>query len=491
MIDNNLWNTICNEHKKVIGDSLFDFLFNKASPYKINNTELIIIVDSFSLKFLDHDSQNYLLLAKTCANILYSDTFKLEILDTIPNNQFFNNTSTNDATNIDLQKQLESIQSMQNIPEELPKLIAEEPSPTTNIFKKVTTEDSYNNNYKLTKLKSNLTFKNFFYSYENKQVINGAKLIINEIENPSMNPLFIYGESGIGKTHLLNAIGNEVLNLHPEKNILYLHSTDFIEEYTSLFKGALDNTHKIDDFKEKYSNIDVLLVDDIQALESKEGSLNEFFDIFEKMRNKNKMVIIASDKHPNLINFEKRLITRFLSGLNCEVKIPDTDTKKQIFSYYALDRDIIIDEEAISVFINHSNNVRELLGYLNAITLSFISNDNFTNSINKEEAIKILNTTNGNINKFDEEDIINIICDHFKVTKKDLTSKKRAKNIVTCRHFTAYFLRKNLKQKHNKIAHTLGFKDHTAAINAIKQAQKKSKTDKYLKDFNKISQIIN
>ncbi|MFV0288672.1 MAG: DnaA ATPase domain-containing protein [Mycoplasmatales bacterium] len=484
----NLWTSICKEHQKTIGNSLFNFLFNQAFPYKIDEKDIIIIVDPFSLNFLKEKSQNYLLLKQTCTNILYSDSFNLQILDKKPQKEseesFFTSNFTLEENNIT--KKLESIQ---DIPKNLDENILNESD--EKFFKHTTTKDSYNKSYKKTKLKSNLTFKNFFYSYENKQVINGSKLIINELENPTMNPLFIYGESGIGKTHLLNAIGNEVLNLYPDKQVLYLHSTDFIEEYTSLFKGALDNTHKIDDFKTKYNNIDILLVDDIQALESKEGSLNEFFDIFEKMRNKNKMVIIASDKHPNFINFEKRLITRFLSGLNCEVKIPDTDTKKQIFSYYALERDIVIDEEAISVFISHSNNVRELLGYLNAITLSFISNDNFTNTVNKKEAIKILNMTNGNINKFNEDDIISIVCDHFKVTKKDLISKKRDKNIVNCRHFTAYFLRKNLRQKHNKIAYTLGFKDHTAALNAIKQAQKKSKSDKYIKDFNKLSQIIN
>ncbi len=501
MDDKNLLTTIINEHKNTIGENLFNFLYLDAKfDFKYQNN-FIVYVDKFSLKFLNSNSKNYNLLKKTISKITYSNDFNLDIIDKNEMhknvkesyiNSYLNSNKNKENKTSDITGFFDTF-ALDNLNNEINDLdinISEEQNKyyINEHEKKDTTKES---KYKETKLKSNLTFKNFFYSYENKQVINGAKLIISEIDDPQMNPFFIYGASGIGKTHLLNAIGNEIFNIDENRNILYLHSTDFIEEYTSLFKGGLNNTNRIEEFKNKYMSIDVLLMDDIQLLESKEGSLNEFFDIFEKMRNNNKLVVIASDKHPNYINFEQRLITRFLSGLNCEVKTPDTDTKKQIFSHYASLRDITIDEEAITVFIEHSNNVRTLLGYLNAITLSFISNDNYTNKVTKDDAIKILNTTSGKETNLTEKDIISIISDYYKVSEKDIKSKKRDKNIVTSRHFIAYFLRKKLRQKHVKIAYVLGFKDHTAAMNAIKQAEKKSKSKEYIKDFEKLSQIIN
>ncbi len=478
MVNVELWDSICLKYKEEIGEQLYEFLLSGAKPFVVSNDEAIIVVDEFTKRFFEKDTDNYKIFSDSFTSVTYNQNF---LLDFITDKEILKYANTNN-------EQRQSLKIDRNILDDVHQK-NEEIIEENNLY--IQKNQQNNNNYSKTRLQSNQKFKNFFYSYENTMVINAAKLVIDTIENLEVNPLFLYGQSGLGKTHILNAIGNEIYEQNPNKNILYIKSTDFLEEYTDLFKGSLDNTKKIDDFKNKYSSIDVLLIDDIQQLETKEASLNEFFNIFEKMRNNNKLIVIASDKHPKKIHFEERLITRFLSGVNVEIRLPDTDTKKQIFSYYAMQRDINIQEDAISIFIDNSSTIRELLGYINAITVAFISNETDSLNINKEDAKKIVTKANGKPFSITEEDIIKIITDYFKVSKKDILSDKRTKDIVNARHFIAYFLRNKLNYKHVKIAYTLGFKDHTAALNSIKTAEKKAKDEKYQDDFKRISQLIN
>lgn len=477
MVNLDLWNNVCLKYKENLGEELYSFLFSDVKPYVFTENEAIIIVDDFVKKFFVEDGENYNIFKDSFTFITYNN---IDSLKFITDKEVLNFANVNREENKTFAIDPKIIEDVSLKKEE--HLITED-----NDF---LVQDN-KNDYQLTGLQSNQTFKNFFYSYENQMVINASKLVIDTIDNLEVNPLFLYGQSGLGKTHILNAIGNEIYEKYPSKRILYIKSTDFLEEYTDLFKGSLNNTKKIEEFKNRYDKVDVLLIDDIQQLESKEASLNEFFNIFEKMRNKNKLIVIASDKHPKMIHFEERLITRFLSGVNVEIRLPDTDTKKQIFSYYALQRDMNIKEDAISVFIDNSSTIRELLGYINAITVAFISNQTESLNIEKEDAKKIVSKANGKPFSITEEDIFKIICDYYKVSKMDVLSDKRTKNIVTARHFIAYFLRKKLNYKHVKISYTLGFKDHTAALNSIKTAEKKSKDEKFKEDFERISQLIN
>lgn len=485
MIDETLWNNICTVHTEKIGSSLFSFLFLKSKPAYIDTNIIIISIDNFSLKFFDEDSDNYSAFFDTCAQLLFKTTFLLKFIaieDTVEYLKTFENDTTT-KTSGSIINTGNNLERTQNLIKDINTINSHvSSSPQISIPKK--------KDYSKTNLINSFTFNNFFYSYENKQIITASKLVIENLDNPEFNPLFIYGISGIGKTHILNAIGNEIFE-KTEKQILYLRSTEFIDEYTSLFKGGLDNTDQIEIFKKKYDEIDILLFDDIQLLEYKEGSLNEFFSIFEKMRNSDKMIILASDKHPEKIKFQQRLITRFLSGLSCEMKIPDSDTKKEIFNYYAKKRDFKIENSAIDVFISNSKNVRELIGNLNSISLYIISDVLVNGIFTKEDALSIINDTSGNPQKLTDEDIIKIIANFYNISIEDIHGKKRHKNIVNARHFSAYFLRKKLKQKHIKIAYNLGFKDHTAAINAIKQAEIKSKDEQYKEDFEKLSHILN
>lgn len=484
MVDKSLFDKLINTHKNNINnDELFDFIFKNVKPLIVTKEQIILEIDEFSSKFLLPNSLNYNLFLQTCKEVIQIDNINLE---------FITSNAINNNESISLTEHLEYIES--DIDNEInnDNINSNNYDYTSNTS--LYLDDNKENNkfnYNDTNLSNNLNFKNFFYSYENKKIIDAAKLVIDNLENPTFNPFFIYGISGIGKTHILHAIGNEIYNTYNNKKILYLHAQIFIEEYSSLFTGGINNTNKIEEFKEKYNSIDVLLIDDIQHLEAKEASLNEFFGIFEKMRNNNKMVIIASDKHPQKIHFEERLITRFLSGLNCQMQIPDSNTKKEIFYYHAQNRDFIIDDDAVLIFINNSKNVRELIGYLNTITLYLISDDIPDMQITSKIANTIINRTSMNPKELTEDDIIKIIADYFNVKISDIRSNKRNKNIVTARHFCAYFLRKKCNQKYTQIAYNLGFTDHTAAINAKKAADKKINSQEYERDYNKLNKIIN
>lgn len=533
MINTQLIENILEVHRNKIGNPLFLFLFEDILPLQVDNENFILAVDSMSLPFLANGEYNYNQFKTSISQVLFTDNFNLAFTEhksnniKLPNlnqnnsiNQEINinqNIMSNKQKNEDINKEVESsFNSNTNNDKQNNDFlnnniqVEENKSPANlNNFTKLNSESSTNlNNIDETtdiqnsksenistelyvnNLSNNLTFNNFFYSYENKQIIDAAKLLIETIDNPQFNPFFIYGASGIGKTHILNAIGNQIVLKYPKKHIFYLHSQLFIEEYTSLFTGGINNTNKIEEFKTKYNNIDVLLIDDIQHLESKEGTISEFFGIFEKMRNNNKIVVIASDKHPEKINFEERLITRFVSGITCEMKIPDSNTKKEIFYYHAKERDFRITDSAVDVFIQNSKNVRALIGYLNAITLYSISNDLNNSQIDENIANMILNKNNGIKQELTDDDIIKIIADYFQIKISDIRSKKRKHNIVNARHFSAYFLRNHLNLKHSKIAYCLGFRDHSAALNAIKSADEKIKKDEYKETFEKLNRII-
>lgn len=488
MVNQKLYAQICQLHKEEIGEILYLFLYENMSPILITPEIIKLKVDTFSLPYLEKNNHNYQMFEHTLQQLLFSDQFELSFVSEFDQEVLSNNEKITELTKASpINNEVNNPPKTQSLEAMLEAI--EQPISSSNIIKDPNLESA--TQLFQTNLANNLTFNNFFYSYENKQIVDAAKLLIDTIDNPHFNPLFIYGSSGIGKTHILNAIGNQLHDQYPNKKILYLHSQTFIDEFQSLFNGATSNTNRKNEFKNKYNSIDILLMDDIQHLEGKELTIQEFFGIFEKMRNNNKIVVLASDKHPEKINFEERLITRFISGLTCEMKIPDSNTKKVIFQHHAQKRNFTITDTAINIFIKNSTNVRALIGYLNAITLYLISNDVEELEITEEIAQIILNKNKGHNQKFTDEDILKIIADYFNIKISDIRSRKRNHNIVNARHFSAYFLRQHLNLKHSKIAYSLGFKDHSAALNAIKAAEEKFEKDEFKKDYRKLNQIIN
>lgn len=439
----------------------FNLIFSNSSFLDFNNSQLIIKIDDIAFLFVNDQT------GEIYQNILQLSTkFSGRPITLIFSNE--------DVPNLNL--------SLDNQKKE-----TQNEFKTLNLSTKLSTQSSSFQ----TNLRKNLTFDNYFYSFENKKLIKACNMLIDTIDNPEFNPFFIYGASGIGKTHLISALGNELNKKFPDLKIYYSTATDFLEEYTNLFKGGLNNVDATDNFKEKFYQLDVFILDDIQLLEGKESTLNEFFSIFEKLRNNNKLMVISSDKKPQEIHFEERLITRFTSGLTVEITVPNSDTKKQIFSYYAHQKDLNIEEAAVEVFISNSTNIRSLLGYLNAITLYSINENYDSFSFSKENALDLVNTSTGNINNLTADEIIMVVCDHFDLSKMQIKEKTRKSEIVVARRFAAYFLHTKLNISYKRISLYLGLKEHSTALRAVNEIKNNNKTEKYLKNYEELCKLLN
>ncbi len=451
------WDKIIKKFKSQESEDLTEFLFSNSKLLHLTHDSAIIKVDDFAYSVLK-DSQG----------IFYQKILKL-LHESMSPNLTLSFVLSEDE-------------------------VIEKPIPAetiSDISKPVISNRTWT--YEQTNLNPSFTFDNYFYSYDNQKIINSCKQVIHDIVNNSQqltfNPFFIYGSSGIGKTHIITALGNQIHQEKPDAKILYKNATEFLNDYTSLFKGGLNSTDKLESFKELYFNLDVFIIDDIQMLRTKEGSLNEFFSIFEHMRNHNKFVIITSDVPPKELNFEERLLTRFLSGLVEPIQFPDSDTKTQIFRYHAHKIDLNIEESAIRIFIDSSNSVRELLGYINSIKMELLTIDTKDHIYSESEAINNVNKATGNISQMTAKDISKIICDYYEITESDLKSRSRKRDIVKARKFCIYFYRTKLKMTHKEISCDLNQKDHSNSVKSFNTFE--SFKIKNEKDYNLLSQKIN
>ncbi len=451
------WDKIIKRFKSQESEDLTEFLFSNSKLLRLTHESAIIKVDDFAYSVL-----------KDSSGIFYQKILNLLQESMSPNLTLSFVLSEDDVVE-------------ETIPAEK---ISEIPTAPLN---------NSTWNYEQTNLNPSFTFDNYFYSYDNQKIINSCKQVIHDIVNNSkqitFNPFFIYGSSGIGKTHIITALGNQIYQEKPDAKILYKNATEFLNDYTSLFKGGLNSTNELDSFKQLYFNLDVFIIDDIQMLRTKEGSLNEFFSIFEHMRNHNKFVIITSDVPPKELNFEERLLTRFLSGLVEPIQFPDSDTKTQIFRYHAHKIDLNIEEAAIRIFIDSSNSVRELLGYINSIKMEMLTFDANNHIYTETQAINNVNKATGNIRQMTAKEIANIICDYYEITESDLKSKSRKRDTVKARKFCIYFYRTKLKMTHKEIACDLHQKDHSNSVKTFNTFDSfKLKNEK---DYNLLSQKIN
>ena len=449
------WDRITREFKEENGESLADLLFHDSNIVSTENNIFLIKVDALAFTILDNkESHNYKQISKILKKLYGND---IDIVFTLDN-------VIPDYINIK----------------------------STDIVDEVKKVSLGQYTYKKTNLKPTFTFENYYYSYDNRSIIEGCKQVINEVSQNvndlTFNPYFVFGPSGIGKTHLSMAIGNEIHKLDQTKRVLYKNATEFFNEYTGLFKGSL-KTDQLDKFKDLYFNLDVFIIDDIQMLQTKEGSLNEFFSIFENLRLNNKAVIITSDVEPKLLGFEDRLLTRFLSGLVVPMNFPDSDTKTQIFKDHASKINLELEESAIQVFIDSSKNVRELLGYINSIKLDLISNNLSDKIYTKNQAIEVVSKATGSNIKMTKDDIIEIVCNHFDVKRSDLKIKSRKPEILVPRNFCIYYLKTKVLLTYVVIAKEFNMKDHTNAVKIVKDFEKYKV--KYQKDYEFLSQKIN
>lgn len=313
---------------------------------------------------------------------------------------------------------------------------------------------------KETNLNPRYTFENFVVGPFN-ELAHAAAWAVSKKPGLVYNPLFIYGGVGLGKTHLLQSVGNAVMKNFSQKKIRYIPS----EKFTTGLVSSIKNQN-IEDFKIKYRAIDVLILDDVQFLAGKEKTQEEFFHIFNALYEKNKQIIISSDRPPKAIPaLAERLRSRFEGGMIGDISYPDYETRIAILKTKSQERGVNFSDEVLDyIAVNIQKNIRELEGALNRlIAYQKINNQ----PPNLEIAKSLLKTLFLSPNKVaNYKKIIQVVAEFYDLKEKELLSSSRKKEIVEPRQVAMFLLRELLKSSYPFIGRKLGGKDHTTAIHA-------------------------
>ena len=314
------------------------------------------------------------------------------------------------------------------------------------------------------------TFDNFVVGNSNR-FAQSASLAVAEAPAYAYNPLFLYGGVGLGKTHLMHAIGNFIKSNNPDARIEFLSAETFTNE---LINSIKDNKNQ--EFRDKYRNIDVLLVDDIQFIAGKTTTEEEFFHTFNALHEANKQIVLTSDRPPSEIKtLEERLRSRFGWGLMCEIQSPDYETRMAILRKKAQDDGVVISDDIIEFIAQKiKSNIRELEGVFNRVLA-------YRGLINKEITIDVAMEAlkdygDSKEKKITPEYIIEACAKFYNVRKEDIFSEKRTKDVAFARQVSIYIIREITNFSFPKIGSLFG-KDHATAIYAIKQVTKAMESD--------------
>ncbi len=438
-----LWNNFLEKIKDRISPLSYDTWFKDTKLYKLDNGSATILVPMSLHK--KHLEENY--------------------LDEIE--EIFNSIT---GTNFNFQFKLES-----EIADEGPlkEEIEEE------IQNGVPYQDKGSAN-----LKSEYTFDNFIVGDSNRFAFTAARAVA-EKPGKAYNPLFLYGKSGLGKTHLMHSIGNYIIE-NSNKKVLYVSSEQFVNDYIyAVRNNDKMGFDKIDSFKNKYRNIDVLIIDDIQFLGTATKGQEEFFHTFNQLHDSNKQIIIASDRSvDDLKMLENRLITRFNWGLTANITPPDFDLrvniiKKKISHQEAAD-DIPIEVIEYIANINDSD-VRQLEGAITRVfAYALMMNKG---KITLDIAIEALKdkVSDRSVYKNDVHRIQRIVCEYFKIDIEELKGKKRSKDVNYPRQIAIYLCRIMTNESFPKMGTYFGGRDHSTIISAYQKIEKDLKTNEQLK----------
>lgn len=375
----------------------------------------------------------------------------------------------------------------ENIAKEIEKINHDKPAETSNfsqIGANITLIATTNNGE--IGLNPKYTFANFIVG-KNNELAHAAALAVAKNPGAAYNPLFIYGGVGLGKTHLMQAIGHKILENNPRAKILYVSCEKFANDFISAVQNGTT-----EDFKKKYRSIDVLLIDDIQFISGKEQTQEAFFHTFNELHQQNKQVVISSDRPPKAIaTLEHRLISRFEWGMIADVSSPDLETKIAIINTKAKEKNFPLEPD-IAVYLAGAilNNIRELEGAINRI----IAHSQLQNrTLNLEEIKQITSsiTTNAQKNSLTAKHIINIVSEYFGIEVADILGACRKKNLAEPRQIIMFLMREEMKASYPTIGEELGGRDHTTAMHAYEKISKNIKTDEKLRqDINVLKQKL-
>ncbi|HEU5121268.1 MAG TPA: chromosomal replication initiator protein DnaA, partial [Candidatus Saccharimonadales bacterium] len=309
------------------------------------------------------------------------------------------------------------------------------------------------------------TFANFIVGSSNDLAFTACQAVASS-PGTKYNPLFLYGGVGLGKTHLMQAVGNEIAKNQPEARILYVSSETFVKEFLESIR------FKKKGFSDKYRNVDVLIVDDMQFIAGKEKTQEEFFHTFNALHQANKQIIISSDKPPKSIpTLTERLRSRFEWGMAIDIQMPDFETRCAIVETKASLSGVELGRETVEYLANNiKTNIRELEGALNQL-LAYAEMRGVAPDISTAEGL-IGNVRHTRPQHLTPKQIIDKTARHFQIETKEICSAKRDKHIVVPRQIAMYLLRSELHLSFPKIASELGRKDHTTAIHSVEKIEK-------------------
>ncbi|MFC5369325.1 chromosomal replication initiator protein DnaA [Arcanobacterium bovis] len=332
------------------------------------------------------------------------------------------------------------------------------------------------------RLNPRYTFETFVTG-ESNRFAHATALAVSEAPGSTYNPLFLYSDSGMGKTHLLHAIGNYTVKLYPHKKVLYISS----EEFTNAFINALRD-QKIHTFKDQFRNVDILLIDDIQFISNRDSTLEEFFHTFNALSNANKQIVITSDVAPKLLTgFEDRMISRFASGITASIDLPNLETRIAILEKKAAAEQLHVPRPVLEFIASKmTTNVREMEGALRRITAYA---DLAHNPISLDMAELVLK------DMISDPESVQITAGlvmaqtaaYFDISLDELKSQTRTRSLTTPRHIAMYLCREMTDLSLPKIAESFDRRDHTTVLNALRKIEKMMAEKQHI--FNQVSEL--
>ncbi|HUD04271.1 MAG TPA: chromosomal replication initiator protein DnaA [Candidatus Paceibacterota bacterium] len=328
------------------------------------------------------------------------------------------------------------------------------------------------------------TFDTFVVGPFNDLAYAAAQAVIKK-PGIAYNPLFIYGGTGRGKTHLIQSIGNYIKKTSPSKKVYYLTSERFVGDYlNSLTSG------KAHQFKEKYRQYDVLIMDDIQFFSSKEKSQEEFFHLFNALHENNKQLIFSSDKHADhLPDIEERMRSRFKAGMIIDIPAPDLESRTVILRAKAKNQNLNLSDDIIAYLAsNIGDNIRELEGIINLVAIQTSARSSTPNLMEIKELVK--NNTKPKKNT-PIKDIVHIVSEFYNINENSIYEKTRKKEVVKPRQIIMYLLREDMGISYPSIGEKLGGRDHTTVIHSCEKVKGEIKTDQsLLQEINQLRSLI-
>lgn len=340
--------------------------------------------------------------------------------------------------------------------------------------------------YKFGRINPQYSFDTFIVGSGNRFAHAACVAVAEKQGGRNFNPLFLYGGSGLGKTHLMHAIGNSIKKRYPDKKVLYVQSEQFVNEFIMAIKE-----NKYDRFRSKYRNADILLIDDIQFIEGKNEMQIEFFHTFNTLYESGKHIVMTCDKPPqSLAKLEERLRTRFSCGLTVDIQPPDYETRIAILKNRIQLSNVNVSEEVLDyIASNVATNIRELEGAFNTVLCYSLLAGGITMDVAVDALKDIISPTEGK--KITSAFIVDIVSNYFNVTPADLKSKRRSNEVAIPRHIAMYLCRNLLDMTFPLIGKEFGNRDHSTVMHACsKITDELSSVDKTRSDIEELKKRI-